>query len=665
MRRSGPGTLGPAESDDAEAHAFAEFVSVQVKAKGRDEFVAALTVRLKTDCAAHPRSLLVELTDEADLLFYYSLVLNEGDFHTLKAEQRLLIDFQSFPVRLAELLRRCTESVGSAAEGAGASGEGHMVARLDCSGSEGLLAVVECNQFRELTHIALRLRQGTDETVKQHLAEKLRGSRAEASDLRERLRASEEGLAQARRQVDELTARSRVVSEERTHLERSLEASRERELADLRQEHARTTAEAQRAASEERAKLEAGLTRSLSEALERATQAESANQELRQQRQALTAAEQGCREKLQAAEQQLRDARREAQSAREQQQQLELAKFQHERELGEARIQLSGAKDQLAAKEQLLANQAAQIEQASSQRRGLEDMLTTSKQQIQGLEEKFAISAQEIDKGNQIIQSLHSTSKQARAKLKIKASEFAHKEKAVMELQRAEELSRIAVEEKEHELARSREREEQMKGDAAELKKRLAEAHEVLRSNQEVIEFLNRQLTERDLKSLPLQCQSQGRSGSGEPLDSTVADILRRAEGAGRGLQGSATGGLGALGLGLGGAHAAQAPGGRMGSAGGAGGWEALGMGAGAMGLRPALQADTFAHSTAYTSAVSGLGLTASSAAHSATGPLGLTASSERGLLFGGGSSLAAGSPYGTEARDALLGPAAAPAAVG
>lgn len=283
-------------------------------------------------------------------------------------------------------------------------------------------------------------------------------------------------------------------------------------------------------------------------------------------------------------------------------------------------------------------------------------MLTTGRQQLQGLEEKFAISAQEIAKGNQIIQSLHATSKQTRAKLKFKASEVAQKEKAVMELQRAEELSKLAVEEKGHELARSREREEQVKADAAELKKRLAEAHEVLRSNQEVIEFLNRQLTERDLKSLPLPAPAQGRTGPGEPLDGTVADILRRAEGAARGLQGSAPGGLGAL-AGLGGVPSAlTSPLGRISSGPGV---EALGMGASSPVLRPALQADAFAHSTAYTSAVSGLGLTASSAAHSATVPLGLTASSERGLLFGGGSSLSAGSPYGTEARDNLLGPVA------
>ena len=40
----------------------------------------------------------------------------------------------------------------------------HMVASLDCSGGgDSLFSVVESNHFRELTHIALRLRPGTDE----------------------------------------------------------------------------------------------------------------------------------------------------------------------------------------------------------------------------------------------------------------------------------------------------------------------------------------------------------------------------------------------------------------------------------------------------------------------------------------------------------------------
>jgi len=547
--------MRPGLDDDAPP-LFLEVVSVQVKPAGRDEYVAGLTVRLKPDNPAHPRSLLLELTDEADLLFYHSLVLGEGDFHMLKSEQHLLVDFQTFPLQLAELLRCCTE-----AQNTTKGSTLRRIARLECSSSgESLFSIVESNQFRELTHIALRLRQGTDEAVKRHLAGGLRGCRAERAELAERLRASNEALSQARHQADELGTRARVVAEERAHLEKTLEATHQRELAELRQEHARLFADAQRTASEERARVEADLGHRLDEAAARATKAERQAEELEQERQGLVSSGKALQERQESAEAQLQRERQEATELREQHKQLELLRFQHEREIGELKVQLSSLRENLSAREQLVASQAAQGDQAAAQRKSLEEMLAHCRQQNQALEEKFALSVQEIAKGNQIIQSLHTGAKQAKAKLKLKSNALAQQEKAALELSRAEELGKHALEEKERDIARGKEREERLQQDLADLKRKLTEAHEVLRSNQDVIEYLNRQLTERELRAIPplpkqLEAEPRGAAGSG-PL----AELLRRAEGAGQvlggnlGARGGQVGhtfgtGLGSLGL--------------------------------------------------------------------------------------------------------------------
>eukprot|EP00928_Gymnodinium_smaydae_P026045 TRINITY_DN20558_c0_g1_i2.p1 TRINITY_DN20558_c0_g1~~TRINITY_DN20558_c0_g1_i2.p1 ORF type:complete len:792 (-),score=241.55 TRINITY_DN20558_c0_g1_i2:74-2449(-) len=521
-------------NDEAIPALFSEVVMVHVKQTSRDEYNAALTVRLRPDNAAHPRNLLLELTDDADYLFYHSLVLGEGDFQALKAEQRLRVDFQTFPAQLVELLRRCmldskppsasgsgghpalassalaalpspsaAEAEGIAAAGGRGAGDLRMVAHLDCSGTgESSFTIVESTQFRELTHIALRLRQGSDDVVKQHLAGKLRTSRNELADLSERFQSTEEQLTQARRQVDELTARARVVGEERVHLERSLDASHQRELAELRAEHARALAELQRTAAERQERMEAEAQQSLNAALGRASMAERSLEELRQKQEALTSTSQSCRERLETAEKELRDAKIDGGSLREQVKQLESAKFQGERRIGELQIQVSGLQGELGAKEQLISNQASQLEQAVLQRRTLEEALAASKQQAQSLEEKFAMSAQEIAKGNQIIQTMHATSKQVKAKLKTSAAELARKEKAMLEYERTGELNKHIVDERENEIKRGQEREAKLKQDLDEMKKRLAEAHEVLKTNQDVIEYLNRQLTERDLKGL-------------------------------------------------------------------------------------------------------------------------------------------------------------------
>ena len=46
----------------------------------------------------------IKLTDEADPYFYYHLEIGEDDFHALRAEQNLLVDFVQFPHKFIELL---------------------------------------------------------------------------------------------------------------------------------------------------------------------------------------------------------------------------------------------------------------------------------------------------------------------------------------------------------------------------------------------------------------------------------------------------------------------------------------------------------------------------------------------------------------------------------
>jgi len=536
-----------AQDDESQgAYIFSDLVSMRIKPAAREEYVASITVRLRPDNAAHPRSLLLELTDESDLFFYHSLLLSEGDFHTLKSEQRLLVDFQSFPLQLVELLRRCMEtsdspagtalSLNSAASGASSL---RIVACLDCSsGGESTFNIIESNQFRELTHIGLKLRAGTDDTVKKHLAGKLRLYRTESADLAERLAASDEAVSQLRRQVEELATRTRVVVDERTHSEQSLVIAHQRELAETKQAHARELIELQQASNLERSRIESELQQAVSKMTARAETAERQSEELQHQTLSLTSSGKSYRERLETSDAQLQESRQDMKVLREQQKQLELLKYQHEREIGERDVHLTSLKEQLVNKEQLVTNQASQLEQSGSQRKNVEDSLAMTKHQVSSLEEKFNLSAQEIAKGNQIIQKFRTDIKQLKGKLRLKAEALTQQEKSVFDLERSEETGRHMVEEKVQELLRSKEHEERHRQDVEDLKKKLAEAHEVLKSNHDVIEYLNRQLTERDLKTLPpVVADLAAGSERDARSNNALADLLKRTEALGRGLK--------------------------------------------------------------------------------------------------------------------------------
>ncbi|CAE7722643.1 CPK5 [Symbiodinium pilosum] len=195
---------------------------------------------------------------------------------------------------------------------------------------------------------------------------RLRAARAEASSLSQRLAAGSEALAHSQKQVNELTARARVIADERTRMEESLQATHQRELTALKEEHARAMSALQCSATEEKSRLEAEHKQALQAALDRAQRAEGSVEELQRARQSLTVTGESCRERLELAERQLMEASQETCELRKQLKQLEELKFRHERELSGLQVQLASMKEQLVVREESLDQS---IEKAERERR--------------------------------------------------------------------------------------------------------------------------------------------------------------------------------------------------------------------------------------------------------------------------------------------------------
>lgn len=51
----------------------------------------------------------MELTDCEDPLFLFCLVCTEQDFHLIREDQQLLVDFQAFPQAFTELVAFCQQ----------------------------------------------------------------------------------------------------------------------------------------------------------------------------------------------------------------------------------------------------------------------------------------------------------------------------------------------------------------------------------------------------------------------------------------------------------------------------------------------------------------------------------------------------------------------------
>lgn len=60
--------------------------------------------------------LCIELTNDEDLLFMHMLHISEDDFQTLKADQGIVVDFISFPAKIAGLMEKCAQAYSNQSE---------------------------------------------------------------------------------------------------------------------------------------------------------------------------------------------------------------------------------------------------------------------------------------------------------------------------------------------------------------------------------------------------------------------------------------------------------------------------------------------------------------------------------------------------------------------
>jgi spindle assembly abnormal protein 6 len=158
------------------------------------------------------------VTDENDPYFLYVLDVGEQDFHHLKRDQSLLVEFLVFPSKLIELIELCLNSNANATSNSAnpdsvsntSNSQNSLeynssifTANLDMAG--GALTIVESNKFKQLTHISLQLRLGNDAAIKGYLSSRLTFITTVANKRKVELAATQTELKDEKQQRTELS----------------------------------------------------------------------------------------------------------------------------------------------------------------------------------------------------------------------------------------------------------------------------------------------------------------------------------------------------------------------------------------------------------------------------------------------------------------------------
>ena len=168
------------------------------------------------------------MTDELDPFFLYVMDLAEYDFHSLKREQSINVDFLKFPAKLMDLFKLCIQSNSEHGHG----GSSTFCTNLDTV--SGLFSVVESNEFKNLTHISLQLRPANDSAIKSYLASRLNMALSDSKDLRASLQETSANLDKSTSKIEDL---EEELSALRSRLDNEvvrLEASHSREISNIK-----------------------------------------------------------------------------------------------------------------------------------------------------------------------------------------------------------------------------------------------------------------------------------------------------------------------------------------------------------------------------------------------------------------------------------------------
>ncbi|XP_066480150.1 spindle assembly abnormal protein 6 homolog isoform X3 [Tiliqua scincoides] len=479
---------------------FSRPIPVQVKCPGCEDRRINVRVSIELQSTTNPihrKDLVVRLTEDTDPFFLYNLVISEEDFQSLKLQQSLLVDFSAFPQRFIDLLQHCIQEQNNDIP--------RFLLQLISSGpnldhTPSLLNVVETNPFKHLTHLSLKFLPGNDVEVKKFLATCLKCVKEEKLLLEQKLRKTEEDLTiQLSYTQQSLSEKSRELDKLRNEWASntaSLNNKHTQELTNEREKALKAQAQYQQQNEQQKKDLESLHQKTVQQLQNRLKELETANKELTERRYKGESTVRELKAKLSGIEDECQRAKQEVLSLRRENATLDAECHEKEKQVNQLQTRVAVMEQEIKDKDQLVIRTKEVLDATQEQKANLEENTEKKQIQIGKLETTLKSLSAELLKANEIIQKLQGDVKTLMNKLKLKNTVTIQQEKLL-----AEKEEKLQKEQKELQEAESslRERAQEvcrLKEQLETTVQKLEESKHLLKTNENVITWLNKQLNE-------------------------------------------------------------------------------------------------------------------------------------------------------------------------
>ncbi|XP_039204420.1 spindle assembly abnormal protein 6 homolog isoform X1 [Crotalus tigris] len=482
---------------------FSQPVPVQVKCQGCEERRIKVRVSVEMQSTTNPihrKDLVVRLTEDSDPLFLYNLVISEEDFQSLKLQQSLLVDFSAFPQRFIDLLQHCIQEQDKEIP--------RFLLQLVSSGSSldhtpSFLNVVETNPFKHLTHLSLKFLPGNDAEIKKFLASCLKSSKEQKLLLEQKLSRTEEDLTRQLNYTQQaLSEKSRELDNLRSEWASkiaSLNSKHTQELSNEKEKTLQAQAHYQQQNEQQKRDLENLHQKTVQQLQNRLKELELANKDLMERRYKGDSTVRELKAKLSSAEDECQRMKQEVLSLRRENTTLDAECHEKEKQVNQLQMRVAVLEQEIKDKDQLVARTKEVLEATQEQKANLEENAEKKQLQIGKMETSLKALSTEFLKANEIIKKLQGDVKTLMSKLKLKNTVTVQQEKLLAEKEEKLQKEQKDLQELESSL---REKEQEICKLQEQLEatvQKLEESKHLLKTNENVITWLNKQLNELQL----------------------------------------------------------------------------------------------------------------------------------------------------------------------
>ncbi|KAM6967459.1 spindle assembly abnormal protein 6 homolog [Aplochiton taeniatus] len=484
---------------------FNKRLHVYVKNKDCEDRKANVRVSIElqlTTTPVHKRDLLVRLTDDTDPYFLYRLAISEEDFQSLKVQQGLLVDFVSFPQKFIDLLNHCISEQGS--------DNPRFLLQLSCLSvldNSANFNVVETNAFKHLTHLSLRLINGSDTEIKEYLAVCLSSLKEEKQSLEIILKKTEEDLSRqlnyAQQTLSEKSRELEKLRSEWTSQATSLSSRHSQDLTAEREKALEIQTKLQQQNEQLRRELEGSHLRSTQELQAKLNELETANRELTEKKYKSESTIRDLKVKLVGLEEESQRAKQQVLSLRRENSTLDTECHDKERLVNQLQMRIAVMEQEIKDKDQLMLRTKEVLEATQKQKDSVERNAESKDVHVGKLESTVKSLSEELLKANDIIKKLQGDIKGLVAKIKVKNTVTVSQEKVVQETSERLLNTQKELQDNQRQLKQRDEEVSTLKEKLEATIQKLDESRDVLRTNENVISWLNKQLNENQLSRKP------------------------------------------------------------------------------------------------------------------------------------------------------------------